>query len=375
LRNSSTCLDGSKSACGARKIRSVGWLILGGFLCLLFGACRSTPTQAIVVPTIEFTKVPPSDPGGPETIDTIEGRVIGAKPGQRIVLFAKSEIWWVQPTELSPYTEIQPDSTWKSSTHLGTEYAAVLVDPEYVPQARSQTLPQKGGPIAGVASVEGGPAPPAVRRTISFSGYEWNVRAASSSRGSDNYYDPDNAWTDATGALHLRITRKSGKWMCAEINLARSLGYGTYRFIVRDVSSLEPAAVFGMFTFANESQNREMDIEVSRWGDPAKKNAQYVVQPFFIAANVERFVAPGGVLTFSFRWQPGNVVFSTLRGHEERSPGSDESSGLVSQHVFTSGVPSPGGESVHLDLYVYGNSNFPLQKDAEVVIEKFQYLP
>ncbi|HEY6331448.1 MAG TPA: hypothetical protein VI756_19130, partial [Blastocatellia bacterium] len=168
---------------------------------------------------------------------------------------------------------------------------------------------------------------------------------------------------------------KSGKWACAEVNLTRGLGYGTYRFIVRDISGLEPATVFSMFTFANAAQNREMDIEVSRWGDPANKNAQYVVQPFFIPANVERFVAPGGVLTYSFRWQPGTVIFSTVRGYQESSPKPNESSRLVSQHVFASGVPSPGDESVHLDLYVYGNSNPPMQKEAEVVIEKFQYLP
>jgi hypothetical protein len=28
-------------------------------------------------------------------------------------------------------TAIQADSTWRSSTHLGTEYAALLVDAEY----------------------------------------------------------------------------------------------------------------------------------------------------------------------------------------------------------------------------------------------------
>jgi hypothetical protein len=47
----------------------------------------------------------------------------------------------------------------------------------------------------------------------------------------------------------------------------------------------------------------------------------------------------------------------------------------VADHDFTSGVPSPGGESVHLDLYIFGNAKDPLQKDAEVVIEKFEYLP
>ena len=58
---------------------------------------------------------------------TIAGRVTGAAPGQRIVLYARTEGWWVQPTASDPYTAIAPDGTWKSSTHLGAEYPALLV--------------------------------------------------------------------------------------------------------------------------------------------------------------------------------------------------------------------------------------------------------
>jgi hypothetical protein len=47
----------------------------------------------------------------------------------------------------------------------------------------------------------------------------------------------------------------------------------------------------------------------------------------------------------------------------------------VAEHVFTSGVPSPGIESVRMALYVYRAAKDPLQNGAEVVIEKFKYLP
>jgi len=64
----------------------------------------------------------------------------------------------------------------------------------------------------------------------------------------------------------MRITKKSGRWSCAEIFLNRSLGYGTYSVTVRDTSQLEPAAVFSMFTFdegSSEQHFREMDVEVA----------------------------------------------------------------------------------------------------------------
>jgi hypothetical protein len=64
------------------------------------------------------------------------------------------------------------------------------------------------------------------------------------------------------------------------------------------------------------------------------------------------------------------VAFKTLR--ESASPGSTN---VISEQTFSSGVPSPGEESVVIDLYAYGNSPIPVLNPAEVTIEKFEYLP
>lgn len=85
----------------------------------------------------------------------VEGRVTGARPGQRIVLFARSGDWYVQPYADRQFTTIQPDSTWQNSTHLGTEYAALLVEPGYLPPAKTDTLPAPGGGVVAVAAVPG----------------------------------------------------------------------------------------------------------------------------------------------------------------------------------------------------------------------------
>ena len=68
-------------------------------------------------------------------MDFIEGRVGGAKPGQQVVLYARSGgVWWIQPLVANPYTKIQTDLAWKNTTHLGTDYAALLVEPGYRPE-------------------------------------------------------------------------------------------------------------------------------------------------------------------------------------------------------------------------------------------------
>ena len=87
----------------------------------------------------------------------IEGRVIGARPEQQIVLFARSGAWYVQPLANEPFTQIQSDSKWRSSTHLGTEYAALLVEPGYQPPSSTDVLPGEGGGVIAVAIRKGEP--------------------------------------------------------------------------------------------------------------------------------------------------------------------------------------------------------------------------
>ena len=334
-------------------------------LCILLSACRSR--QADARPSIEFSRVPGAFESGSDAIDIIEGQVIGARPGQQIVLYARNGAWWVQPLVNEPFTKIQPDSKWTNSTHLGTEYAALLVEPDYRPPPSIEVLPKEGNGVAAVAIADGASA--VHSKILHFSGYDWRVRSAPSSRGGGNGYDPDNAWTDASGALHLRIAKTSGNWTCAEVSLTRSFGYGSYSFVVRDISRLEPAAVFGMFTWdyaGTDPNHREMAVEISRWGDPLSKNAQYVIQPYYVPANVSRFTAVPGVLTHVFHWEPGRVSFSTVGGSGSRP---------VSGHVFTSGVPSHGVESIRMNLYVFNGARTPLQNEAEVVVDKFEYLP
>jgi len=134
------------------------WLRKAVLLCLgvLLAGCSTRNTS--VGPAIEFTRVPLVGEGGPDKVDTIAGRVVQARPGQQIVLFARWGPWWVQPFADQPFTNIQPDSKWRSTTHFGTEYAALLVDPGYRPPATVDVLPGQGAGVILVAITKGRPA-------------------------------------------------------------------------------------------------------------------------------------------------------------------------------------------------------------------------
>jgi signal transduction histidine kinase len=120
---------------------------------ILLSACRSQ--QGNRKPFIEFTRVPLAEEGGTRKLEAIEGRVVGAQPGQQIILFARSGAWYIQPFADQPFTIIQADSKWKSSTHLGTEYAALLVEPDYRPPAEIEVLPGEGDGVVALAIVSG----------------------------------------------------------------------------------------------------------------------------------------------------------------------------------------------------------------------------
>ncbi len=123
-------------------------------LLLLLGCSARRDTGK---PSIELTLVPPADKGGTQKLDTISGRVTGAREGQRVVLFAHSGAWYVQPYADQPFTEIRADGTWTNTTHLGTEYAVLLVEPGYFAPAAMAELPGEGGTVAAMVVVDGRP--------------------------------------------------------------------------------------------------------------------------------------------------------------------------------------------------------------------------
>jgi signal transduction histidine kinase len=108
-------------------------------------------------PSIEITEMPPADIGGVIKIDHIKGRVTGAQSDQVVVLYARSGAWYVQPWADKPFTPIAADSTWSSETHLGTEYAALLVERDYEPAPLTINLPNVGNGVIAIAVVEGRP--------------------------------------------------------------------------------------------------------------------------------------------------------------------------------------------------------------------------
>jgi hypothetical protein len=149
-----------------RLARTAGGALVVCFFFLL-SACQSSQAgKNITGPAIEFSSVPTTDRrdvlGDPGRTYTIKGRVIGARPGEQIVLYAHAlnesgqMTWYVQPLALEPFTRIHSNSTWRNVTHPGAEYAALLVEPGFHPQRTVISLPADG--VVAVAITQ--PWPP-----------------------------------------------------------------------------------------------------------------------------------------------------------------------------------------------------------------------
>src|ERR1700681_3474110 len=127
---------------------------------------------------------------------------------------------------------------------------------------------------------------PASARDIAFSGRSWVVTTGRiDDPSAPNRFSADerSVWVDTRGRLHLRLRRDGRAWYSAEVTCAKPLGYGIYQFAIdTDVGALDPNVVVGFFTWsdADAFANREIDLELSRWGDPAAANAQFAVQPY-----------------------------------------------------------------------------------------------
>ena len=341
-------------------------------------------------PDIAITRVP-SKGAGPDRTEPIAGTVSGVNVNEcRVVVFARTNTWYVQPYAASPYTTISNDGKWDTDTHLGDEYAALLVKPSYKPPPTTNTLPEVGDDVlaivrvlAKVQSAQNSVASAntsADMRTLQFSGYEWRVKSSNDRVGpGPNYFSDskNNVEVDAQGRLHLRITHHDGRWHCAEVISARSFGYGKYRFYVEtNFDKMDPRVILGLFTWSDapDYSHREIDVEISRWGNKDNKNAQFVVQPYTSPMNIVRFQIPSGLnaSTHLFTWKPDRIFCQSLKGINAKPPGTTS---IIAEHTFTQGIPQAGGENARINLWLMAGQPPTDGKEMEVIVSKFEFTP
>ncbi len=205
---------------------------------------------------------------------------------------------------------------------------------------------------------------------MDFAGHSWTVKASTGAVGpGPNVFSDSaaNVRTDPQGRLHLSIVARAGMWTCAEVINRRSLGYGTYRWTIDgDLTTLDPAAVLGMFTWSDDPAHahRELDVEFSRWGNAAAlRTGWHTIQtgqsPSPLSNNFQMRSASSS--THSIAWSAGRVGFRSSAG------------GRTHRWTRAAGrVPVPGDESARINLWLF-QGRAPEAASVDVVVRDFSF--
>lgn len=334
-----------------------GWF--GGAPAL--AGCR--PGGPGMVPALVITESPPACCFG-TWAGSVRGTVTGVDTDSvAVVLYAQTDLWYVQPA-VGATLALGCDGGFQDRTRGGSRYAALLVRGGFEPPATMGSLPLPGGDVLAIGLAPEGP------RRIRFANRTWLVKASTElplGPGPNLWSDSqDNVRVDAAGKLHLRLTKRGGRWYSAEVTTEEPLGHGLYRFAVDGrVDALDPSTVFAGFLYADHGS--EVDIEFSRWGSSRRRqNAQFVVQP----QAPHEFVLRSGVMrsVHEFDWQPGHVDFASRKGSLER-PGS-----RLASWSSTSPQPQPGAERMHFNLWLYRGAPPRNGRELEVVVSDFEFV-
>ncbi|MFO7655088.1 MAG: FlgD immunoglobulin-like domain containing protein [Candidatus Krumholzibacteriia bacterium] len=222
-------------------------------------------------------------------------------------------------------------------------------------------------------------------RTVEFGGRNWRVKGPGYYGPGPNLFsdDVESVWVDDDGRLHLTNRRIGNSWYSTEVALEEALGYGDYVFTTQGpLDQLDPAVVFGLFIWQYGpcydpgylwwNPYNEIDVEFSRWGNPARGIGQFVAQPYDHPGNIERFdavFAVDEITSHAFRWLADRVEFRSWRG----GPADETPANAI--HTWTySGphIPRPEQPRVHLNLWRF---DAPPATDQEVVLAGFTFVP
>jgi len=345
-------------------------LILSGFQPMTWSA-----------PLVQFTVVPDW-----ATTGLLEGKVHNTTlydHGIAVYIYiAEAGGWWIKPTSSEPLTLIQADSSFSANIVTGgmdqyaTQIIAFLIPLSFSPPILlGEELPVSlfAYPYTTICRPHGS-------RTLSWSGFEWTVKTSVGANllplgpGPNIFSDNDTiVWVDNLQRLHLRIAKHGNAWYCSELICKSSLGFNHYSFDVDGrVDLLDPNVIAGIFTWDDcslmdhppNNYFREIDFEFSRWGDPLNKNSQFVIQPYDITGNCNRFNMDLTGLSHSvheFTWHPDSVVFKSTWGNSSYS-------WKYTNHTY---MPSPGNENVRINLWLYYGRPPTDLMNAELILNSF----
>lgn len=227
------------------------------------------------------------------------------------------------------------------------------------------------------------PAAAGAAERLRFSGYDFTVKAGNGLGPGPNDWRPSQAFVDGRGRLHLKLSRKNGRWYAGEVESVRRFGYGTYEIdVTADIGGQDRNVVFGFFTYppadVGPDATHEIDIEFARWGSQRTPPLNYTVWPVDprLPTAHREFAFPGGMRKsrHSFTWLRDRVVYSSAligaNGRPYREVGwTFKPKKDVRRRISASPMP------VFFNLWGFRGQAPSDGEPVEVIVERFRYTP
>lgn len=219
-------------------------------------------------------------------------------------------------------------------------------------------------------------------KRLRFAGYDFKVKEGKGLGPGPNDWAASQAFVDGKGRLHLRFSKKKGRWLAGEIQSVSRLGFGTYEIEFEgDIHGQDKNVVFGFFNYppadVGPDATHEIDIEFARWGRSSYKPLNYTVWParpgLGTAHKLFGFRTGYGRSIHRFTWKADSVVY------ESREIREDGSMGRETYWAFTpknhadriSSSPMP----IHFNLWGFQGRPPSDDKPVEVIVRRFRFTP
>lgn len=231
--------------------------------------------------------------------------------------------------------------------------------------------------------VPASPTSAAPSATISFSGYQWEVRSGGGGPG-PNIWDPNNVSVNENGDLHLRIAHNGDEWSSAEVTMTQRLGFGKYQFqVIGEIDKLDKNVVLGLFNYPTPDVGvdgtNEIDIEIARWGNAAYPNGNFTVFPAQEGSKAKshsyEFGLDGTYTTQRFAWSGQNILFQSLYGHRKINNNKNEFANWNFQPDNAVKRIPQDPMPVHINLWLLKGQPPSDGNPVEIIIHKFQFKP
>ena len=232
-----------------------------------------------------------------------------------------------------------------------------------------------GGPAS--ASCPSQCASPATwGQPFTFAGLRWERKSGCGGPG-PNCWAPENAEPITGEGVRMRLTRRQGSWYSSEIRTTAPVANGGYAFhLVGRTDLLDPNVVLGIFLYddaAGEAGNpcpAELDVESSRFGNPAAPNGHFVTYASELCSPADlgsvHYALNGTYTTHQIDWSPGAVSLRLMHGHR-CAPELPEH--VIGERTFVSPlVPAAGGMRLHVNLWAFAGSAPTDQQEVEIVV-------